>query len=62
MNSAITKNPTTGFKPLPFLFLFLAVAGFLYFVVLALGSHPERAWLTFLINFVFFHFNLLFLR
>ncbi|MFH2132983.1 MAG: hypothetical protein ABIK68_21570 [bacterium] len=54
MNSAITQHPAAGFKPVLLIFTFLAGAGFLYFVYLAAGSHPEKAWLVFLINFLLF--------
>ncbi|MBT6504684.1 MAG: hypothetical protein HOK67_32840, partial [Deltaproteobacteria bacterium] len=49
MNSAITESPATGRVPLFPIFALLAGAGFLYFIFLAAGSHPEKAWLVFLV-------------
>ena len=54
MNSAITERPATGRIPIFSISALLAGAGFIYFVILAAGSHPEKAWLVFLINYLLF--------
>ena len=54
MNSAIAENPSASKKPLMLIFSILGRAGFLYFLYLLSGDHPEKAWLVYLINFLLF--------
>ncbi|MCG8332892.1 MAG: hypothetical protein MJE63_00115 [Proteobacteria bacterium] len=54
MNSAIAENPATGKKPLMLIFTVLGILGIAYFAFLAAGSHPEKAWLVYLVNFLLF--------
>jgi len=54
MNSVIAQSPATGNKPILGIFLLLGSGGFLYFIYLAAGSRPEKAWLIYLVNFLLF--------
>lgn len=54
MNSAITERPASGRIPLFPIFALLTGAGFLYFIFLATGAHPEKAWLVYLVNYLLF--------
>jgi Ni/Fe-hydrogenase subunit HybB-like protein len=54
MNTVALENTAIGGKSVLFLSFFITGAGFLYFVFQALGTHPERVWFIFLINFLLF--------
>lgn len=54
MNSTLTQQPVAGFRPSLLILALLAVAGFGYFAFMAMGTHPEKVWLVFLINFLLF--------
>lgn len=54
MDTAL-KEPSTPLKKSVFILpALMAVAGFLFFIFLAVTAHPEKAWLAFLTNFLFF--------
>ena len=54
MTSVTADKPSTSGKMTRLLFSLIAGAGFLYFIFLAAGDSPEKAWLVFLINFLLF--------
>jgi len=49
------KEPLpTRKKNIPIIPVLVAIAGFLFFIFLAATAHPEKAWLIYLTNFLFF--------
>jgi Ni/Fe-hydrogenase subunit HybB-like protein len=51
---ALKESPVTWKKGLFIIPALVAGAGFLGFIFFAQGSHPEKAWLLYLTNFLFF--------
>ncbi len=54
MDTALKKPVNSRKKNVFFIPGVLACAGFLFFTFMAVSAHPEKAWLAFLTNFMFF--------
>jgi len=54
MDTAFTKPSAPLKKSVFFIPALIAGGGFLFFIILAATGHPEKAWLAFLTNFMFF--------
>ena len=54
MDTAFTKPSAPLKKSVFFIPALIAGGGFLFFIILAVTGHPEKAWLAYLTNFMFF--------
>ena len=54
MDTAFTKPSAPLKKSVFFIPALIAGGGFLFFIILAAAGHPEKAWLAYLTNFMFF--------
>ena len=54
MDTAFTKPSAPFNKSVFFIPALIAGGGFLFFIILAATGHPEKAWLAYLTNFIFF--------
>lgn len=54
MDTAFTKPSAPLNKSVFFIPALIAGGGFLFFIILAATGHPEKAWLAYLTNFMFF--------
>ncbi|GAB6146369.1 hypothetical protein [Desulfocicer niacini] len=54
MDTAFTKSSVPFNKSVYFIPALIAGGGFLFFIILAVTGHPEKAWLAYLTNFIFF--------
>jgi len=54
MTSVTADSPSSSGKLLRIVLLLIAAVGFLYFIIMATGSNPEKAWMVYLVNFLFF--------
>jgi Ni/Fe-hydrogenase subunit HybB-like protein len=55
MTDTVIKAPSLARKKTVFILpALIAGAGFLFFIFFAVTTHPEKAWLAYLVNFLFF--------
>lgn len=52
--TVLKESPAAWKKSVFILPAFIAGAGFLFFIFFAVTAHPEKAWLAYLVNFLFF--------